>query len=308
MALLMAVANDAPTPPHAIDAAIPRGLSDVVLRCLAKRPEQRFADYAALAAALAPYGIGGTDAGHRRAALLAGAIDNVIIGTVSRPCPLVMLYRWWRPLAAAALDPDPRTAAGARTTGDGGPVVALAGQGACRLTVVDTRGRPCARARLDPRRAVPGRTGSPSGRRMTGCRRTRWCRCASARPWRLVYTTASTRVFLGIVFVAARRRNGYAALHDLATGTRVVAARDRPAPAHPHVDAAPTGRPGDRAPRCVRRPRRHDRRSRRLAARLRRAAPSTGLGPRAAARHAADPAAPRRDVPAHAPPLAGRSP
>ena len=34
---------------------MPKGLSQVVLRCLAKRPEDRFQDYDALAAALEPY-------------------------------------------------------------------------------------------------------------------------------------------------------------------------------------------------------------------------------------------------------------
>ena len=44
MALLMAVANDEPPAPHRLNRAVPRGLSAVVLRCLAKSPGQRFRD------------------------------------------------------------------------------------------------------------------------------------------------------------------------------------------------------------------------------------------------------------------------
>ena len=69
MSLLMAVANDAPAPPHQVVPTVPRGLSRVILRCLAKRPEDRYASYAALAAALEPYASAVADARDARAAL-----------------------------------------------------------------------------------------------------------------------------------------------------------------------------------------------------------------------------------------------
>jgi serine/threonine-protein kinase len=49
------VLTDAPKPPAALDARIPAGLSAVVLRCLQKEPSARYADVAALAAALEPF-------------------------------------------------------------------------------------------------------------------------------------------------------------------------------------------------------------------------------------------------------------
>jgi serine/threonine protein kinase len=56
LALLMAVANDAPQPPHALAPAVPKGLSQVVLRCLAKEPAHRPASYRVLANLLEPLG------------------------------------------------------------------------------------------------------------------------------------------------------------------------------------------------------------------------------------------------------------
>ena len=55
VAMLMAVANEPPPAPRTFNATIPKGLNDVVLRCLAKKPEQRFSNYRELAAALEPY-------------------------------------------------------------------------------------------------------------------------------------------------------------------------------------------------------------------------------------------------------------
>ena len=72
MALLMAVANDAPEPPHARVPAIPTGLSQVVLRCLAKQPDQRFPDY---------------DVAHATAALSVAAQGSVAPTVRPKPPP-----------------------------------------------------------------------------------------------------------------------------------------------------------------------------------------------------------------------------
>ena len=90
MALLMAVANDAPQPPHARVPAIPKGLSQVVLRCLAKQPDQRFADYDALAAALEPYASTGATPGTLGRRFFAGVVDLFVLALVSGA-----LTVWW---------------------------------------------------------------------------------------------------------------------------------------------------------------------------------------------------------------------
>ncbi len=54
-ATLASVVADDPPALHTVRADAPPALSQVILRCLAKKPEGRFADVAALAAALAPW-------------------------------------------------------------------------------------------------------------------------------------------------------------------------------------------------------------------------------------------------------------
>ena len=79
MALLMAVANDAPRAPHLVNPAIPRGLSQIVLRCLAKEPERRY-DGSELAAALAPYSSSAPTAAALGRRGVAGLTDVAILG------------------------------------------------------------------------------------------------------------------------------------------------------------------------------------------------------------------------------------
>jgi serine/threonine protein kinase len=79
MSLLMAVANDAPEPPHVMAPGVPPGLSQVVLRCLAKRPESRYASYDALAAALEPYASAAPTPAMVGRRFVAGIIDHLLL-------------------------------------------------------------------------------------------------------------------------------------------------------------------------------------------------------------------------------------
>jgi serine/threonine-protein kinase len=54
-AVFAAILENEPVPPRALRGALPQGLSDVVLRCLRRKPEERFQTVEELAAALAPF-------------------------------------------------------------------------------------------------------------------------------------------------------------------------------------------------------------------------------------------------------------
>ena len=79
MAVLMAVANESPPAPHTFNAAIPKGLSEIVVRCLAKKPEQRFSTYRELALALELYASRAVVPAPLGRRFVAGAIDLAIV-------------------------------------------------------------------------------------------------------------------------------------------------------------------------------------------------------------------------------------
>jgi eukaryotic-like serine/threonine-protein kinase len=246
MTLLMRVASEMPTAPHVADPTIPKGLSDVILRCLAKRPEQRFASHEALAAALVPYGSAAPTPATLGRRLLAGAIDGVVVSTISlvvllavtlpllQTVPMPLLLRLAIVNLPIALYFGTTESLWSRSPG----------KAICRLTVVDTRGRPVRGWRTWIRAA---------------CFAAMWAAIGSTYAWATVNPREALRqgplwrqvrdygvypVFLGLVFASARRRNGYAALQDLATGTRVVAARQRVPSTGRTIDASspPAGR------------------------------------------------------------------
>jgi uncharacterized RDD family membrane protein YckC len=252
MSLLMAVANDAPTPPDTIVPAVPRGLSRVILRCLAKRPEDRYPTYAALAAALEPYSTSSPTPATLGRRLIAGTIDHMVIGLFNVPITLSLIgpmmadgawrLTWTHMVASVAiviLYYGGCEALWARTPGK-----ALLG-----LTVTDAAGRPPRAGAALARAALYASTQlllaipilsvwGPSVHAM------------SRDIGRLnAFTSVGHLLLLLTLFSTSRRRNGYASLHDLATGTRVVervasAAADRPAATT--ISAVPTGAIVDR--------------------------------------------------------------
>jgi uncharacterized RDD family membrane protein YckC len=77
----MAVANETAPAPHRLDRTIPRGLSRIIGRCLAKKPEGRSASHTALRSALQRYSSAvprGASPGRR---IVATLIDHLILFT-----------------------------------------------------------------------------------------------------------------------------------------------------------------------------------------------------------------------------------
>jgi hypothetical protein len=85
MALLARVASEAPQPPSQPGAVVPAGLSSVVLRCLAKDSALRPASYAELEASLRPFSSAVPAAAGPGLRFVAGVVDIVLLAALTAP-------------------------------------------------------------------------------------------------------------------------------------------------------------------------------------------------------------------------------
>lgn len=220
--LVTRVTSEPPPSVRARRPGVPAALDAVIRACLAKDPGERPQTYAALADRLKPFAPGDAVPAGLGLRTLAGVIDLMIVGL-----PLNLMTAW-------------RVSA----EGTDGPVTATTSVGAALLGYAYSL-------------LVEGTTGASLGKRVFGLRvsavsgHRRFAQMASratlfAAPSLLmvlailllgretVTETAASRPALGALigllpmvliaamFATARRGNGYAALHDRASGTRVV--------------------------------------------------------------------------------------
>jgi serine/threonine protein kinase len=213
MSMLMAVANDPAPAAHTFSPAIPKGLSAVVLRCLAKKPEQRFADYAQLAAALEPFSSASPAAATLGRRFIAGTIDLAIASTLLIPhtiggrlghaadflsWPAILLYFGLLESVWGA----------------------TAGKAFCGLTVMGENRQSSRPIRVMVRAAVYALC--LRSIEFIGGREPAGVVHALGGPVAFWTVRAFALLPLAILFSTARRHNGFAGLHDLASGTRVV--------------------------------------------------------------------------------------
>jgi serine/threonine protein kinase len=236
MALLMAVANDVPRPPQALIPAIPKGLSLLVLRCLTKEPEQRFADYDALAAALQPYSSTAPTPAALGRRCLAGLIDHFLIGLPFMATGMLEGIVPWLDLTLSRVPLLVADVAAHQLyfSAFEGLWAATPGKALCGLTVVHADGRPARTTQILARAALYPFAlsfldvvtllvrGAPTGVLFSGVADAFW-------------------LMFALLFSTARRRNGYAGLHDLLTRTRVVGRRQRDARPSTIAPASPAG-------------------------------------------------------------------
>ncbi|MEW6307228.1 MAG: protein kinase, partial [Verrucomicrobiota bacterium] len=225
MVKLLATVLEKPAPsPRLLRPEIPKAVEQAVLRCLAKEPAQRFKDYEELRQALLPFGSAEPPAAPLGLRLVAGIIDRILLGLFivagasilsilsgnedlafhELRSPKLMWEIW--PLVGQALYY-------ALCEGFWGAGI---GKYICRLRVVG------------PNRGLPGLPRA-FGRALIYIFTPRlpvWF--FSVGMHADISVPAQALGFLSVYcihalfFVTARRRNGFASVYDLITGTRVV--------------------------------------------------------------------------------------
>lgn len=225
--MLATILEQKPPSPGKLRAGIPRGLSQVVLRCMEKQPSERFRSYAELSRALAPYSSEAPNPATLGLRFVAGVVDTLVLSiagslafwfglgssydflelsAMSSPRAIPLMALW---IAATVL----YYALFESLAG------ATPGKAICRLRVIGSdKGLPrCGAAliRASLYVALPilpfwtvylvrGQLYSPSD------------------TWMQMFIGSSYYLMLGALFATARRANGFAALQDLASSTRVV--------------------------------------------------------------------------------------
>jgi hypothetical protein len=225
--LLATVLEQRAPSPRQFRPEVPQALAKAVLRCLEKQPGERFKNYADLARALAPYGSTAPTPATLGLRFLAGVVDTTIMCALAMVInlsafgtPIGFIERAWeRPpmLLACVLGWFcVATFYYALCEGWWG---AAAGKALCRLRVVGLDRNPPGFARAWLRAAVyivpplvpywASFGTSPKA-------------YLSASQLTQTLLGFSIYVIMALLFVTARRRNGFAAVQDLLTKTRVV--------------------------------------------------------------------------------------
>ena len=236
LAQLTANVLEKPVPsPRDFRKEIPKGLVAAIQRCLAKQPAERFKSYDDLRQALAPYGSTAPTPATLSLRFLAGALDWLAIGSVGA----VVIWLWLGNPLDWLYSSSPKQLLlwilGSFSTillyyavceGRWG---ASAGKALCRLRVVRPDKNPPGFLRALLRALIyivlPG---LPS-----------WIACGGdpkvimSRPMAIQQLIGfSYYLVLALLFCTARRRNGFAAVQDLVSKTRVIsraALQSRPA-------------------------------------------------------------------------------
>lgn len=225
--LLATVLEQRPASPAQLRPGVPQGLARLVLRCLEKDPGQRYRDYAELARALGPYASAAPRPATLGLRLLAGLADLCILGVLAN---LLMLT--WAGSPLKLLEQGMNLSAGAVGFMLFVYFLSVLYYGVPEGLKGLTPGKALLRLRVTrPDRTLPG-----LGR---GLARAAIYMLVPGAPywvsllvgWDRLFDYASAQgiissllfyVLLAGLFSTARARNGFAAFHDLLTGTRVI--------------------------------------------------------------------------------------
>jgi hypothetical protein len=251
--LLATVLEQRPPSPRKFRPVIPKGLAKVILRCLEKQAGERFRSYADLARALSPYASTAPTPATLGLRFVAGVVDMTLVGSLAMVLNL-LAFGSLMAFMDEAMKRSPKMVAWmigwlcitilyyALLEGLWG---AGAGKLLCGLRVAGPERNPPGVLRAGLRvlvYLVPPMLPYWLG---FGLNPTAYL---SSPQWVQLVVGFSVYVIMALLFVTARRRNGFAAVQDLVSGTRVIsrtAFSARPglsvseAPP-PNLDSAPT--------------------------------------------------------------------
>lgn len=218
LALVTRIATDTPAPPAREGVRIPPGLSAVVLTCLSKDPAGRFATYASLRERLHPFSSSVPAPAGLGIRFAAGVIDWLILTVAAVPFGL---------LPTVALDSEKAITASVTftdPTGEGaswGSRISFLVVLLLYYALLEGIGTASIGKRICGL-AVTTPSGEPAGLPRAAFRTIVFLSPRLLRPIGGAVSWAAT-VWSGLIFLSMRRRNGWAALHDLVSGTRVTA-------------------------------------------------------------------------------------
>ncbi len=242
MALLTRIATEVPRSPRALQPRVPRGLARIVVRCLAKDRAARPETYTALVQALRPFGTVAPTPATLGLRFMAGMIDRILLSAL-----LFVFMIWILPRVRQAMWLIPAFPS-AMAIGYYAILEGLAGASIGKriagLQVQQANGQPAGMARALWRALV---FQTPSLVTMLTTLSLDLRAVLGPSLW---FTTGSAVLF-GLLFSTARRGNGFAAVHELASGTRVVSRPERGI--RPKLDVLPiqaTAVEGASPPRC----------------------------------------------------------
>lgn len=233
MIQLLATVLDKPAPPvRSIREDVPEELDRVIARCLQKSAGQRYSSYAALREALLPLSSHTATPAALGNRLLASLIDNVLWSFIG-----FFLAMWWvsdRPLSIAF---GPGTGMSSALFMLATLMLTIGYYAVCEWRFATTLGKYCLGLRVIRRgggsltvKQAIGRASLfliiPSAPNiLLNLIAADWpIEVFQRSPWLFVASAIgySYYLLLGSLFLTARRTNGFAAVHDLLTDTRVV--------------------------------------------------------------------------------------